>query len=153
MATASQMQKPDQVLVPSLGAKITAGVIGGLAGGVVFGMMMAVMGMLPTIAGLVGSSSAAVGFLVHMVISAAIGAGFAFLPALAQPSFGSGLLWGIVYGAIWWVLGPLVIMPVMMGMGLQLTMAFTGPMLTSLMGHMIYGLVLGLVAVWWVKRK
>jgi hypothetical protein len=37
---------------------------------------MGVTGMLPMVAGLVGSGSTAVGFLVHMVISAAIGAGF-----------------------------------------------------------------------------
>ena len=151
MATVSQMQKSDGV-ASTLGEKITAGVVGGLAGGLVFGMMMAMMGMLPMIASLAGSSSAAVGFGVHMVISALIGAGFAFLPALAPLSIGAGLLWGVIYGAIWWVLGPLVIMPLMMGMGLQLHSAFTGPMLLSLMGHAIYGLVLGVVAVWWVKR-
>ena len=58
-------------------AQISGGIIGGLAGGVVFGMMMAMMDFLPMIAALVGSRSAIVGFLVHMVISAGIGAGLA----------------------------------------------------------------------------
>ncbi len=151
MATTAQMQNTT-VHAPKLTTRITAGVIGGLAGGLLFGAMMAMMGMLPMIAGLAGSSSAAVGFGVHMVISALIGAGFAFLPAMTTPSIGAGLLWGVVYGAIWWVLGPLVIMPLMMGMGLQLHAAFSGPMMMSLMGHLIYGVVLGLVAVWWAKR-
>jgi hypothetical protein len=57
-----------------------------------------------------------------------------------------------VYGMVWWVLGPLVIMPVMMGMGLQFAMAFSGPMLMSLMGHAIYGLVTGLVYAWYIRR-
>jgi hypothetical protein len=85
------------------------------------------MGMLPMIGGLVGSSSALVGFLVHIVISAVIGASFGVLLGARSTSFGQGASWGLVYGAIWWVLGPLVLMPLMMGMGLQLGAALTGP--------------------------
>ncbi len=46
--------------------KVMKGAIGGLFGGLVFGLWMAEQGTLPTIAKLVGSSSAGVGFLVHM---------------------------------------------------------------------------------------
>ena len=56
---------------------IWSGVIGGLAGGVAFGMMMAMMGMLPMIGKMVGRPSAFAGFVVHMMISAGIGASFA----------------------------------------------------------------------------
>jgi hypothetical protein len=58
----------------------------------------------------------------------------------------------LVYGIIWWVLGPLVIMPMMMGMGVQFAAAFTGPMLMSLMGHLIYGALTGLGFVWYRQR-
>jgi hypothetical protein len=34
----------------------------------------------------------------------------------------------------------------------QFGMALAGPMLMSLMGHMIYGLVTGLVFVWFARR-
>ncbi len=44
---------------------IISGIVGGLVGGVAFGLMMAMMGMLSMIAGLVGSNSSLVGFLVH----------------------------------------------------------------------------------------
>jgi hypothetical protein len=57
-------------------SRLAPGVAGGLAGGIVFGMMMQLMGMIPMVAELVGSGSAAVGWLVHLAISAAIGAGF-----------------------------------------------------------------------------
>ena len=53
------------------------GVYGGLAGGVVFGVMMGMRGMLPMVGQTVGSSSSVVGFIVHMVNSAIIGAAFA----------------------------------------------------------------------------
>ena len=58
---------------------IKHGVYGGLAGGVVFGAMMAMMGMLPMIGNMVGSPSAWTGFFVHLMISATIGGSFAVL--------------------------------------------------------------------------
>ncbi len=120
-----------------------AGILGGLAGGLIFGMLMAMMGMLPMIASLVGSKSAAVGFLVHLVISAGIGLGFGLLLGDRVTGTGAGMWQGAVYGMVWWVLGPLVIMPLMMGMGVQFAQAFTTQNLMSLMGHVIYGAVLG----------
>ncbi len=58
---------------------ILLGVYSGLAGGAVFGAMMGMMGMLPMIGKMVGQPSAAVGFIVHIINSAIIGAGFAVL--------------------------------------------------------------------------
>ena len=109
------------------------------------------MGMLPMIASMVGSTSAAVGFIVHLVISVLIGL------ALAVP--GAGLLTGslvrsaiigVAYGALWWMLGSLLIMPAMMGMPV---LAIDGASLMSLMGHIIYGLILGLVAALIIRRR
>ena len=58
---------------------ITLGAYSGLAGGVVFGAMMGIMGMLPMIGKMVGQPSAAAGFIVHIINSAIIGAGLAVL--------------------------------------------------------------------------
>jgi hypothetical protein len=125
--------------------QVLDGILGGLAGGIVFGMMMAMMGFLPMIASLVGSQSAIVGFVVHMVISAGIGAGFGLVLGRASSSLVGFLVLGVVYGAVWWILGPLTIMPVMMGMGVQWSTAAAGANLLSLMGHMVYGAILGVV--------
>lgn len=141
-------EAPDNHLV-RLG---TAGAVGGIAGGLVFGILMAMMGMLPMIAGLVGSQSAVVGFLVHMAISLFIGVTFGLLFGERSQTYAAGVGWGLLYGLVWWVLGPLVIMPLMLGMGLQFGAAFTGPMLQSLMGHLLYGAVTGLVFVWYQQK-
>jgi hypothetical protein len=37
-------------------------------------------------------------------------------------------------------------------MGLQLGAALSGPMLMSLVGHLIYGLITGLVFAWFARR-
>ncbi len=121
--------------------RLIAGVAGGLAGGVVFGVLMQTMGMLPMVAMLVGSESVAVGWLVHLAISAFIGCTYAVIFAKWADRLGTGAVLGIGYGVVWWILGPLLIMPAVMGMGVFMVNAMT---LQSLLGHLLFGLVLGL---------
>ena len=128
-----------------MNSKIRNGVLGGLAGGVVFRMLMAVMGMLPMIASLLGSKSTLVGLMVHLVISAGLGVLFGLVLGQRVERLGTGLGLGALYGLVWWVLGPLVIMSLMLGMGTQFGMAFSGSNLMSLMGHLIFGVILGTV--------
>ncbi len=123
---------------------VAKGAVAGVAGGLVFGMMMQLMGMIAMIAMMVGSESVAVGWLLHLGISAFIGGSFAVLVGGRLTGFGPGLLYGIGYGIVWWVLGALIAMPAALGMPVfQLN---TISML-SLMGHVIYGAILGLVLV------
>ena len=133
---------------------IKLGAYGGLAGGVVFGAMMALMGMLPMIGQMVGHPSAVTGFLAHLVISALIGASFAVLFRRFLHGLSGGLGYGLVYGGAWWFLGPLTLMPLMMGMGLGVNWnaAAAAQMLPSLGGHLIYGAILGLSYAW-LQRK
>jgi phage shock protein PspC (stress-responsive transcriptional regulator) len=130
--------------------KLIAGVIGGIAGGIVFGIMMAMMGMMPVIAGLVGSQSAFVGFLIHMIIASFIGATFGLIFGSRITSYTNGLGWGALYGAVWWVLDPLLIMPAMMGMPLVQINSMT---LMSLAGHLIYGAVVSAGYIWYAARR
>ena len=105
------------------------------------------MGMLPRIAGMVGSSSPVVGFGVHLLISAMIGAGFGVALGSVASTAARSLGAGAAYGMVWWVLGPLTIMPLMMGMGFgtQWTGSAMSSALPSLMGHVLYGLITGFV--------
>lgn len=144
-ATLSSTTSGTSTTSASFARRVAAGVLGGIAGGIVFGIMMAMMGLLPTLATMVGSESPVVGFLVHMMISIMIGLGLTVLfGTRLLTGYLRGALVGLAYGAIWWVLGPLVIMPMMLGGALFVVNAGA---LLSLMGHMIYGVILGLVAV------
>ncbi len=127
---------------------IKHGVYGGLVGGVVFGAMMAMMGMLPMIGNMVGSPSAWIGFLVHMMISATIGGSFAVLLDASSQRGGVGS--GLAYGVAWWMLGPLTLMPFFMGMGLGVNwnVAAMGQAMPSLVGHLIFGAILGVTYRW-----
>ncbi len=125
---------------------IKLGAYGGLAGGEVFGAMMGMMGMLPMIGRMVGHPSAVTGFLAHLAISALIGASFVVIFHGFIRGASGGLGYGLVYGGAWWLIGPLTLMPLMMGMGLGVywNAAASSQMLPSLVGHLIYGAILGL---------
>ena len=129
---------------------LTFGAAGGLLGGLVFGAMMATMGMLPMIGKMVGHPSALTGFLVHMVNSALIGAAFAALLGRLTFRTVGGLGYGLAYGTGWWLLGPLTLMPLFMGMGFGVnwTLAAATKMLPSLVGHLMFGAILGVSYAW-----
>ncbi|MEW5701834.1 MAG: hypothetical protein AB1792_06355 [Candidatus Zixiibacteriota bacterium] len=120
------------------------GALAGMAGGVAFGMLMGMMGMLPMVAQLVGSHSSVIGFLVHMINSALIGGAFGTLlgSKVRTPAQGAG--WGAGYGVIWWFLGTLLIMPIWLGMPAQLHVEGMKNAMPSLMGHVIYGIITGI---------
>lgn len=126
------------------------GAIGGLVGGVVFGVMMGMMRMLPMVAKLFGSESAAVGFVVHLVFSSIIGVIFVTVLPYAGVAVADLSQWvpalgyGLVYGFTWWILGGLIIMPVWLGMSPQLSGEGIKKGLPSLLGHLVYGALLGL---------
>ncbi len=122
------------------------GAYGGVAGGVIFGAMMGMMGMLPMIGSMVGQPTAAVGFVVHMVNSVIIGAGFAVVLGRFVSGTRSGVGAGLAYGGVWWILGPLTLMPLFMGMGFGVNWNATAAaaMFPSLVGHLIFGSILGL---------
>jgi hypothetical protein len=137
-------------------SRLLHGAAAGIAGGVMFGVMMQMMNaptpdgasipMMQMVAMVVGSTSLAVGWLYHLFNSAVIGALFgAFFGARIQ-NYSSGFSYGALWGAIWWVLGGLILMPVLLDMPAfaPLRMApMRGVAMGSLVGHLVFGLILG----------
>ena len=131
---------------PSALKSIFTGAIAGLGGGLVFGIMMGMQGMLPMVGMLVRQENAVVGFIVHMIISALIGASYGFIAPRLPSGWGTAVISGALYGAAWWVLGALVLMPLMLGMT-QMVFVIGGPQIMSLVGHIVYGVITGVVFV------
>lgn len=150
MSATSPVARHPHISALHLSRRVTAGVIGGIAGGLVFGLLMAMMGMLPMVASLVGSTSVWAGFGIHMVISVLVGLGLTVPFAGLLSSYGKGTLVGLGYGALWWILGPLFIMPAILGMPLFMLNMMAA---LSLMGHLAYGVILALVAVRILKLR
>ncbi len=126
----------------SVGVDAGRGALAGLAGGLAFGAAMVELGgMLPTIAGIVRSEAPLVGFVVHMAVAAIVGAGFGLLVGHERIRAGETVIWGATYGAFWWFLGALTLLPLLLGEPVQWTMEGARAELPSLFGHLAYGVV------------
>jgi uncharacterized membrane protein YagU involved in acid resistance len=121
-----------------------AGIVGGLLGGVLFGAMMQMMGMMGMVAMLVGSEAVGVGWIVHLAISAVFGGVYALALGPRTSSYGGGVLLGAGYGVIAWVVGALVLMPLGLGMT-EMVFTVGQDQVMSLIGHLVFGVVLGVV--------
>ncbi|SDL91646.1 hypothetical protein SAMN04487949_0162 [Halogranum gelatinilyticum] len=127
------------------------GLAAGLAGGAVMGVMLTTM-MTPVIEvaipAMYGLSGGAAGWVIHMSHSAILGV--AFVGLANALGVGEGLPksvgLGVAYGVVLWILLAALVMPVWLG-----AVGFAGaPPLpnfnpTSLVGHVVYGGVLGAV--------
>lgn len=123
------------------------GAVAGVAGGLVFGAAMASYGQLPTVASIIRTESPTVGFVVHMVIAAVIGAGFVLLVANQRSRTGETMFWGLIYGAFWWFLGPQTLLPLLLGNPVAWDLPSAQALLPSLIGHLFYGATTALVFV------
>ena len=127
------------------------GALAGIIGGIPFGIMMGMMGMMPMIGMLVRVDSAFAGVLVHAAISAITGAIYGFFAVRLPLTWGNAILGGLIYGVIWWVLGALILMPAILGM-FQMIFVIEQTQWMSLLGHIIFGEVLALSFVWLSRR-
>ena len=127
------------------------GAVAGIIGGIPFGMMMGMMGMMPMIGMLVRVDSVFAGVLVHAAISAITGALYGFFAARLPQTWRVAALAGIAYGVIWWVLGALVLMPAMLGMT-QMIFVIEQTQWMSMLGHQIWALVMAFAFLWVYNR-
>ncbi len=128
------------------------GIIGSLAGGLLFSLVMLATGTLPKVAQLVGGASSELGFVVHLLISALIGMSYGLLFRREAPDGGSGIGWGLVYGLIWWFVGPLTLFPILLGGSLTWSLQAASQALPSLIGHLLYGALTALI-FWLLERR
>jgi hypothetical protein len=98
--------------------------------------------------------------IIHGVLGGLVGglffgAGFAVVFHRFSTRITRGLRYGLLYGGFWWLLGPLTLMPLLMGMGLGVNWnaAAAAAMLPSLVGHLVYGAVLGISYSWLQARE
>jgi len=139
---------------PSRQERIGAGVVAGAMAGIIFGMIMVewaplAPGRMMTLGHIVyGSPSVPAGWLFHLVLSGALGALFGWLIGGREYGLASGLGWGLVYGFALWIVGGLVVMPLLGGLPAFATVvrpALRETAVVSLLGHLAYGAILGVL--------
>jgi len=105
---------------------------------------MVATGELTQVARLVGGTSPALGFVVHLVIASLIGATYGLLFHDEATDDASALGWGAAYGTIWWFLGALTLFPIFLGQPFVWTTVAAHAQLPSLVGHIAYGMALAI---------
>ncbi|MDN3351526.1 hypothetical protein [Actinomadura sp. DC4] len=121
------------------------GALAGIAGGLVYGAALRSLGLLSSVAALVRSDSPVLGFALHIVIAALVGAGFGLLMAHQRIRSGELLFWGLAYGVFWWFLGALTLQPLLSGTPMTWSLATAQAAVPSLVGHLCYGAVTAVV--------
>ena len=148
--------------VGTQGLRIVGRSVGaGLAGGLLFSLLMLQIDFLPKVAELVGSTSRVTGFIVHLAIAIIIGTSYGILFGRQSYDFVSALGWGLSYGFFWSVLGPMTLMPLFLGAPPQWTAEAVGGLFPNLIGHLAYGAGLGIIfyylearyTPWWIPRN
>jgi hypothetical protein len=86
-----------------------------------------------------GGSSLVSGVVVIMSVSIFSGMGYGLLFRQEAPDAGSAVAWGLVYGLLWWFIGPMTLLPILLGGSLSWTIGTATLLLPSLIGHLIYG--------------
>src|SRR3984893_14531605 len=129
----------------SLSRAVVVGGLAGILGGWAFGQWMAKVNHFPLIAGLIHLSSPNAGVALHFVFAFIIGASFGLLFQRDVRGYGSCLGWGLGYGIFWWFLGPKTIMPLWQGRSLDWSYQHGQELFGSLVGHVVYGLIVGTI--------
>ena len=129
----------------SLSRAIVVGGLAGIVGGWAFGQWMSKVNHFPLIAGLIHLSSRNAGVALHFVFAFIIGASFGLLFQRDVRGYGSCLGWGLGYGIFWWFLGPMTIMPLWQGRSLDWSYYHGQELFGSLVGHIVYGLIVGVI--------
>lgn len=120
-----------------------AGVVGGLAGGLVFGLILLAFGKLDLVGRMVGNTRLSVEAVLMLAVSAVVGAVFgAALGQWISRQLISAVGVGLLYGAALWVVTTLILAPLRLGTEF---FEFDDASMLSLAGHGAFGVVLGVV--------
>jgi uncharacterized membrane protein YagU involved in acid resistance len=127
------------------------GAAAGLAGGLLYMLVLIATGSLSQIAAVAGGTSHALGIAVHLSISILLGVSYGLLFQREAPNLASGICWGLVYGLIAWYAGPLTLFPIFMHDPGLWTGAAAEAQFPAMVGHLIYGAVAA-AAFWLLER-
>ena len=138
-----------------------AGAVGGLVAGVAMGVLLQVMmtpvivAAIPALYGANGPVAGWAAHLVHSVVFGLIYAGVASNTLLSRyaDDLGTGAGLGVAYGVVVWIVAAAIVMPVWLGaVGFPNTPPLPNFNPMSLVGHVVFGLILGVGYAYVVER-
>ncbi|OCH99227.1 hypothetical protein A8135_08255 [Legionella jamestowniensis] len=134
---------------------ILHGIIAGIVAGVVFAIFLFMGGMIETLGAVINMPTKMGGLLVHAAVSIIAGIAFALILGWLIHSWLAAIIWGLLFGLVMWIVGPMTLLPYLTA-GTPLFSKWTFVDIKAnvppLVGHLIYGFVLGIV-FYALKRK
>lgn len=125
------------------GRAIVAGGFAGTLGGFIFGRWVSSGDYFPLLAGFGELGSRGMTIFMHFAIALLIGVAFGLLFQQDVRSYGSCMGWGLGFGIFWWFLGPMTLLRLASGKPLDWSAEQGSAVFGSLVGHILYGLILG----------
>ncbi len=122
---------------------LLAGAAAGCAGGLVLAWTAQAQGYMSAVAAWVGLRPDSGGIELHLVVSTLMGLGFATIFRYQPHSYAAMISGGTLYGLLWWIVGPLTLQPLLMGVGPTWSLARADAAFPSLIGHLLHGGVTG----------
>ena len=137
------IRRPDLNRSFSWGRATVAGGFAGTLGGLIFGRWVSSGDYFPLLAGFGELSSRSTTIFMHFAIALLIGVTFGILFQQDIRSYGSCMGWGLGFAIFWWFFGPLTLLRLASGRPLDWSAEQGTAVFGSLVGHILYGLILG----------
>jgi uncharacterized membrane protein YagU involved in acid resistance len=125
------------------GRAVVAGGFAGVASGLIFGYWMLAGDFFPLLAGLGDFRSQTIAVASQFGVALAIGATFGLLFQRDVHGYGSCMGWGVGYTMLCWFAGPLFLFPLLRHVPLDWSAEHASELFGALVGHILYGLILG----------
>jgi len=123
---------------------IVAGGFAGILGGLIFGRWVSSGDYFPLLAGYgTMNFSRSTIILLHFGVALLIGVTFGLLFQRDVRGYGSCMGWGLGYAIFWWFLGQLTLLPLAAHKSIDWSADQASSVFGSLVGHILYGLILG----------
>ena len=140
---------------------IWRGALAGVIGGLLFTYVMVQIGALRDVASLARADAEVVGLIIHFIIATIFGATYGLLFRRQTYDVGSAVGWGVSYGFFVWVIGPITLMPILLGAAPVWSAETAAGLIASVIGHLAYGAVVGVTfhsfetrfSPWWTPRR
>ena len=127
---------------------LVGGAWAGLLSAALLGVMLNEQGQLLAFAAMMDSDSRLIAWLVTLAVGLLAGLSFALLYPQPTDGPGGGLIRGVVYGLLWWVVAGLTLVPLLSGVGLAWSVEEVGAQFVTMPGYLLFGAALALFYRW-----
>jgi NADH:ubiquinone reductase (H+-translocating) len=130
-------------MVTDVRRDLRIGAVAGLVAGVVLVASLSVQGRMSMAAGLAGLAAPHAALVVQLGIAILLGAGFGGIFRQQTGNYASALTGGLLYGLLWWIVGPLTLTPLTHRAIPTWSLADAAAGFPALIAHLLYGGALG----------